>query len=82
MPRQHGCAPLGPADEAAAADCIGVSGFAFQGTNAHVITGRCPFLLNAASFSEMLPESRITHSPLASLAVLASAKFMFQRLVV
>lgn len=38
MPRQQGCS-IGAAAEAGSG-FVGISGFAFQGTNAHVITGR------------------------------------------
>lgn len=30
---------------------VGISGFAFQGTNAHVITGRCVALMNLVSLA-------------------------------
>ncbi len=54
LPRQQGCSPsfaaaaadaASAAESANAAGAVGISGFAFQGTNAHVITGRSDIMI-------------------------------------
>lgn len=56
MPRQRCCgaAPAtgiaaGGAMDAGSSCAVGVSGFAFQGTNAHVVLGRCACVLCASA---------------------------------